>query len=323
MAEHRTISRAGGESDTQRAADFARDGRSDRRSSATSKTDVLTELHALEDLGDGTFLAKLRESPFYPAGGGQVSDQGVDRARRRPGRRAPSSSQAHRVGDDQVLVFRGDRLRGRRPRAGRSSRGASASRRWRTTPPRICCRRRSARCSASTSSRPARPSGPTSSGSTSRTAQQLTADERDAGRAARQPRDLREPPAARLRDADRRGAQARRDDAVRGEVRRHRPRRRDRGRLARALRRHPRALDGRDRRRSRSSPRARSAPARAGSRPSPRARRGRSCTAARASSTPSAPSSRRLRKELKRKPAAGGGGRRGRGDGRAPRTAST
>ena len=41
------------------------------------KTDVLTELHAYEDLGDGTFLAKLRESPFYPAGGGQVSDQGV------------------------------------------------------------------------------------------------------------------------------------------------------------------------------------------------------------------------------------------------------
>ena len=38
---------------------------------------MLTELHAYEDLGDGTFLAKLRESPFYPAGGGQVTDQGV------------------------------------------------------------------------------------------------------------------------------------------------------------------------------------------------------------------------------------------------------
>ena len=64
MAEHRTISRAGGESDTQRAADFA------RASDPTTfvgyhKTDVLTELHAYEDLGDGTFLAKLRETPFY------------------------------------------------------------------------------------------------------------------------------------------------------------------------------------------------------------------------------------------------------------------
>ena len=39
-------------------------------------------------------------------------------------------------------------------------------------------------------------------------------------------RDLREPARARLRDADRRGAQARRDDALRREVRRHRPRRR-------------------------------------------------------------------------------------------------
>jgi len=73
MAEHREISRAGGDSDTQRAAEFARE------SDPTvfvgyEKTDVLTELHAYEDLGDGTFLAKLRESPFYPAGGGQVSD---------------------------------------------------------------------------------------------------------------------------------------------------------------------------------------------------------------------------------------------------------
>ena len=105
MAEHRTISRAGGESDTQRAADFA------RASDPTTfvgyhKTDVLTELHAYEDLGDGTFLAKLRETPFYAAGGGQVSDQGVIELDGDPGTRA-ELLQAHRVGDDQVLVFRG------------------------------------------------------------------------------------------------------------------------------------------------------------------------------------------------------------------------
>ena len=76
MAEHRTISRAGGESDTQRAADFAREA-DPTTFVGYHKTDVLTELHAYEDLGDGTFLAKLRESPFYPAGGGQVTDQGV------------------------------------------------------------------------------------------------------------------------------------------------------------------------------------------------------------------------------------------------------
>jgi alanyl-tRNA synthetase len=105
MAAHRTISRAGGESDTQRAADFAR---------ATDptvfvgfhKTDVLTELHAFEDLGDGTFLAKLRESPFYPAGGGQVSDQGFIELDGDPTVRA-ELVQTHRVGDDQVLILRG------------------------------------------------------------------------------------------------------------------------------------------------------------------------------------------------------------------------
>src|ERR671928_860415 len=40
------------------------------------KTDVLTAISALHDRGDGTFEAKLHESPFYAAGGGQVSDVG-------------------------------------------------------------------------------------------------------------------------------------------------------------------------------------------------------------------------------------------------------
>ena len=68
-----------------------------------------------------------------------------------------------------------------------------------------------------------------------------------AGRGARKRADLRGQPRPCLRDAARRGAEARRPDAVRREVRRRRPRDRHRGLLARALRRHARTLDGRDR----------------------------------------------------------------------------
>jgi alanyl-tRNA synthetase len=108
MAGHRKISRAGGESDVQRAADFAR-ATDPTVFVGSHKTDVLTELHAFEDLGDGTFLAKLRDSPFYPAGGGQVSDEGFIELDGDPAVRA-ELVQAHRVGDDQVLVLRGDGL---------------------------------------------------------------------------------------------------------------------------------------------------------------------------------------------------------------------
>jgi alanyl-tRNA synthetase len=106
MSEHRTISRAGGESDTQRAADFAR-AADETTFVGYHKGEVLTELHAYEDLGDGTFLAKLRESPFYPAGGGQVSDEGSIELDADDDVRA-TLVQANRVGDDQVLVFRGE-----------------------------------------------------------------------------------------------------------------------------------------------------------------------------------------------------------------------
>ena len=120
------------------------------------------------------FLAKLRESPFYPAGGGQVTDAGwieLDDDRRR----APSSSTPTGSATTRRSLFAGDGLRRRRPRARASCRGASASRRWRTTRPRTSCTRRCGTCSASTSSRRARPCGPTSSASTSRTSSALTA----------------------------------------------------------------------------------------------------------------------------------------------------
>jgi alanyl-tRNA synthetase len=106
MEEHREISRAGGEkSDLQRAADFARDAGFRSEFVGYEKTDVLTELAAVEALGDGLFLAKLRESPFYPDGGGQVTDAG-ELVHEESGAVAALRA-AYRFGDDQALVFEG------------------------------------------------------------------------------------------------------------------------------------------------------------------------------------------------------------------------
>jgi alanyl-tRNA synthetase len=105
MEEHREISRASGEPlDLQRAAEFAREAGFVTEFAGWEKTEVLTQIGALEELGDGTFFAKLRESPFYAEGGGQVSDQGWVEE---DGRRADLVS-AYRFGDDQALLFRGD-----------------------------------------------------------------------------------------------------------------------------------------------------------------------------------------------------------------------
>jgi alanyl-tRNA synthetase len=106
MEEHREISRAGGErSDLQRAAEFARDAGFRTEFVGYEKTEVLTELAAVEELGDGLFLAKLRESPFYPDGGGQVTDAG-ELVAEESGAVAVLRA-AYRFGDDQALVFEG------------------------------------------------------------------------------------------------------------------------------------------------------------------------------------------------------------------------
>ena len=76
MGEQRERSRAGAKGEDARAAEFAADAGFTSDFVGFEKTDVLTQIGALEELEDGLFLAKLRESPFYAAGGGQVTDQG-------------------------------------------------------------------------------------------------------------------------------------------------------------------------------------------------------------------------------------------------------
>ena len=69
------------------------------------RTEVRTALTAYADLGDGLFQAKLEQSPFYPAGGGQVADIGY--IEREDGVRA-DLIEALRLDADQELVFRGE-----------------------------------------------------------------------------------------------------------------------------------------------------------------------------------------------------------------------
>jgi alanyl-tRNA synthetase len=105
MEEHREISRArvaGGSA--QRAADFAASAGFRTEFVGYEQTDVRTQLGAVEELEGGLFLAKLRESPFYPDGGGQVTDAGW--IEREDGVRA-ELREAYRFDGDQVLLFEG------------------------------------------------------------------------------------------------------------------------------------------------------------------------------------------------------------------------
>jgi alanyl-tRNA synthetase len=99
MAEHREISRA---TEARVTGDV---GGPRTEFAGYEKTDVLTAISAYRDTGDGTFQAKLFESPFYPEGGGQVTDQGY-LEHEETGARAVLR-RADRVGDDQVLTFEG------------------------------------------------------------------------------------------------------------------------------------------------------------------------------------------------------------------------
>jgi alanyl-tRNA synthetase len=100
MEQHREISRRGGGSQFQpRFVDAPRS-----EFVGYERTDVRTAIVAYADLGDGLFQVKLEESPFYPAGGGQVTDSGY--LEREDGTRA-DLVEALRLENDQELVFQG------------------------------------------------------------------------------------------------------------------------------------------------------------------------------------------------------------------------
>ncbi len=106
MAEQRQRSRAGAGREEARAAEFAEKAGFVTEFVGYEKTEMLTQVGALEELGDSDFLAKLRESPFYPEGGGQISDTGFIE-HDETGARA-ELEEAYRVGVDQVLLFHGE-----------------------------------------------------------------------------------------------------------------------------------------------------------------------------------------------------------------------
>jgi alanyl-tRNA synthetase len=107
MADQRERSRASISRDDQRAAAFAHTADFRTEFVGYEKTEVLTQLGALERLEDGLFLAKLRESPFYPGGGGQVTDTGWIEVDGDPATRA-ELREAYRLEADQALLFEGD-----------------------------------------------------------------------------------------------------------------------------------------------------------------------------------------------------------------------
>ncbi|HLX32524.1 MAG TPA: alanine--tRNA ligase [Gaiellaceae bacterium] len=100
MEEHREISRQSGA--TRYEPRFT--GAPRTEFAGYERTDVLTAITAYGDLGDGFFQVKLAESPFYPAGGGQVTDAGW--IEKDDGSRADLVD-ALRLDNDQEIVFQG------------------------------------------------------------------------------------------------------------------------------------------------------------------------------------------------------------------------
>jgi alanyl-tRNA synthetase len=103
MEQHREVSRASGESTVQQiAAELVGPAVLQSEFVGYSKTKVLTAVIESAPLDDERQLVKLEQSPFYAAGGGQVSDQGTITV---DDESAPLAvADVLKFGDDQVLV---------------------------------------------------------------------------------------------------------------------------------------------------------------------------------------------------------------------------
>jgi alanyl-tRNA synthetase len=109
MEQQRTRSRAAISRDDQRAAEFAAAAGFKTEFVGYEKTDVLTQVGALECVEDSLYLVKLRESPVYAAGGGQVSDAGWIEVDGDPSARV-TVREAYRFEEDQALLVEGEGL---------------------------------------------------------------------------------------------------------------------------------------------------------------------------------------------------------------------
>ncbi len=105
MEEARETARAGarahgGDGATGRAADFAREAGFATRFVGYESTEADTVVGAIES-ENGALLAKLEDSPFYPEGGGQVSDAGTIAT----GSGRARVVEVFRLGADQALAL--------------------------------------------------------------------------------------------------------------------------------------------------------------------------------------------------------------------------
>jgi alanyl-tRNA synthetase len=104
MDRAREVARAGGRRAAgeghQKVIEFARSAGFQSRFVGYEALESETRLAALER-ENGRYLAKLEESPFYPEGGGQVSDSGVVET---PSGRAQVAG-VYRLGDDQAVAL--------------------------------------------------------------------------------------------------------------------------------------------------------------------------------------------------------------------------
>ena len=197
---------------------------------------------------DGRTIVKLAESPFYAEGGGQISDGGVIACE--DGDCLVRVADVVRAGDDQAIVVEqveGELKAGERvvARVDRAARNATQANHTATHLLHAALR--------------AAPRAPRPPGGLLRRARQAAlrllphpAPERGGAPRRRGPGQRVDPaqrPGAPADDDARRGPAPGRDGPLRREVRRRRAHGRGRRRqlLARAVRRHPRALDGGDR----------------------------------------------------------------------------